>query len=413
MSRVDVLLAESSQAKRRVVFNLKLESDHISPALAEAGGQPQISTNGSAFTNTGIGALVSIGFGRYYAYLTQAAVSGAAGDVILTRYKSANTDEAMGDTFQVVASTIDTVAQSVWRYLLSNDGFIWNNPASAGYRLMTLGVGRILASSYAGTVLGANKITLDDLAGLTEDGAFVGCLAVLFEGTGARQVKRIVAWDGTTATGTLDSNWNPVPDDTTWAMVLPRVDASSGARLVTLHTQTAGAVTIPGASITIRDAADTTTLAVVQTDVSGNAVVSLDDGSYKLRVVRSGYTFSSPVSLTVSADDTVNVEGTAVNVTPPSAPDKCVITGDLYDSSGEPLVGVSVTSVVVTSADGQFVSGKTMGNPTDPVTETTDENGHFEMEQTIGASVRFRAMAAGIDFTKTVPNAGSVNIADW
>lgn len=43
-------------------------------ATSEAGGQPQISTDGVVWTNTGIGTLTAIGNGRYYADLTQAAV---------------------------------------------------------------------------------------------------------------------------------------------------------------------------------------------------------------------------------------------------------------------------------------------------------------------------------------------------
>ena len=54
----------------------------LESALAEAGGQPQISVNSGAWTNTGIGVLVAIGNGRYSAPLTQAAVNGSAGDWI-------------------------------------------------------------------------------------------------------------------------------------------------------------------------------------------------------------------------------------------------------------------------------------------------------------------------------------------
>src|SRR6266850_3583569 len=86
---------------RRIYFDLRA-ADGLTAATAEAAGQPQISSDGAAWTNTGIGTLIAIGNGRYYADLTQATVV-TAGTLIQTRYKSANTVETPGDTVAVVA----------------------------------------------------------------------------------------------------------------------------------------------------------------------------------------------------------------------------------------------------------------------------------------------------------------------
>lgn len=93
---------ESTASKRRVFFHLVDATDGITPETGEAGGQPQVSINGAAWTNTGIGVLVAIGNGRYYAELTQTLVA-TAGTIIETRFKSANTAECPGDSVQVVA----------------------------------------------------------------------------------------------------------------------------------------------------------------------------------------------------------------------------------------------------------------------------------------------------------------------
>jgi len=93
---------EATAALRRVYFQVADATDGMTPETGEAGGQAQCSANGEAFANTGIGVLVHLGNGRYYAELTQAKVS-AAGQVIETRYKSANTAEGIGTTVQVVA----------------------------------------------------------------------------------------------------------------------------------------------------------------------------------------------------------------------------------------------------------------------------------------------------------------------
>lgn len=96
-----LVLANTATAEyRRSYFDLRA-TDGLTAVTSEAAGQPQISTDGGAWTNTGIGTLTHIGNGRYYADLTQAAIA-TAGLVISTRYKSASTVETPGDTFQVV-----------------------------------------------------------------------------------------------------------------------------------------------------------------------------------------------------------------------------------------------------------------------------------------------------------------------
>ena len=96
-----VTVNDSTAEHRRAYFHL-VGTNGITPATGEADGQPQISVNGAAWTNTGIATLPHIGNGRYYADLDQSVID-TAGTVIETRYKSANTAECPGDTFQVVA----------------------------------------------------------------------------------------------------------------------------------------------------------------------------------------------------------------------------------------------------------------------------------------------------------------------
>lgn len=92
---------EATASRRRAYFHL-VGSDGITPATGETGGQPQVSSDGGAWTNTGIGTLSVIGNGRYYADLTQTLVA-TAGTIVETRYKSASTAECPGDSVQVVA----------------------------------------------------------------------------------------------------------------------------------------------------------------------------------------------------------------------------------------------------------------------------------------------------------------------
>jgi hypothetical protein len=93
---------EATAAQRRVYFHLVDATDGITAETGENGEQPQISSDGAAWTNTGIGTLTAVGNGRYYADLTAGAVD-TVGTVIETRYKSANTAESPGDTARVVS----------------------------------------------------------------------------------------------------------------------------------------------------------------------------------------------------------------------------------------------------------------------------------------------------------------------
>jgi hypothetical protein len=93
---------QSTDANRRVYCQLVDATDGMTPETGEAGGQPQVSTNGGAWTDTGIGTLTHIGNGRYYADLTQALVA-TAETWISVRYKSANTAEGICTSAHVVA----------------------------------------------------------------------------------------------------------------------------------------------------------------------------------------------------------------------------------------------------------------------------------------------------------------------
>ena len=84
---------EATDKKRRMYFFLVDATDAKTPETGEDGNQPQISIDGAAWTSAGIGTLVHIGNGMYYAELTQATVN-VDHAIILGRFKSANTIES-------------------------------------------------------------------------------------------------------------------------------------------------------------------------------------------------------------------------------------------------------------------------------------------------------------------------------
>ncbi len=105
----------------KVYFDLRQAADIAAPATSEGGNQPQVSVNGGAWTNTGIGTLTHVGNGLYYASLSAASVlqNSNIGDIIHTRYKSVNTIEARGTSIKVVENMDGYTVEKILKTLLS------------------------------------------------------------------------------------------------------------------------------------------------------------------------------------------------------------------------------------------------------------------------------------------------------
>src|SRR6185503_19696140 len=139
---VPILTNEATAARRQVYFDLRDATDGITAETGEAGGQPQISTNGGAWTNTGIGTLTSIGSGEYYAEVTQSATNITAGGRIKTRYKSANTAESRGDTLLIMGADpfLATIAANVTQWLGSAPNALVSGRVDSSTGAMAAGV---------------------------------------------------------------------------------------------------------------------------------------------------------------------------------------------------------------------------------------------------------------------------------
>lgn len=101
--------SEGTAARRRVPLFLVDATDGITAETGEVGGQPQISKNGAAFTNT-TATLTAVGNGGYYVELSAAELDTVG--TITIRYKSANTTERQVSA-RVVALNINSTAPDV------------------------------------------------------------------------------------------------------------------------------------------------------------------------------------------------------------------------------------------------------------------------------------------------------------
>jgi hypothetical protein len=149
MATIPVKTNEATAARRRVYFQCVDATDGMAPEAGETGGQPQCSLDGETFTNTGIGVLVAVtaANGRYYAVLTQSKVNVADG-VILTRYKSANTAECVGDT-----AVIDSRLDGITTLLTDFGGLADTNDVQAAVTAAILAAGFATDTDVAETLL--------------------------------------------------------------------------------------------------------------------------------------------------------------------------------------------------------------------------------------------------------------------
>jgi hypothetical protein len=321
-----VFANEATAALRRVYFHLVDATDGITAETGEGAGQPEVSSDGAAFTSTGIGTLTHIGSGRYYADLTQALVA-TAGTAIETRYKSANTAESPGDSVRVVAfdpydvvrmgltalpnaaadaagglpisdaggldldttdsnvaailsdtgtdgvvlaatATSAQLVDDVWDEVLT--GATHNVSNSSGRRLRQVESGIVLHSGTAQAAT-SNTITLDAGASAIDD-FYNHAKVVIEENTGVEQERIIVDYVGSTKVATIAPPWITTPDATSIFVVEPPLaHAETNSKTVTVGLAQAGAA----GTITLATTASATN------DFYNNDVVMIDAGTGK------------------------------------------------------------------------------------------------------------------------------------
>ena len=99
---------ESTAAKRTMYFFLSASANPSIPGKTGESGQPQISTAGGAFTDTGIAVLTELTNGWYKAALTQAATDIATG-LIVGRVKTTNAMEQPAAFAYEVGGSLDYI----------------------------------------------------------------------------------------------------------------------------------------------------------------------------------------------------------------------------------------------------------------------------------------------------------------
>jgi len=185
--------------------------------------------------------------------------------------------------------------------------------------------------------------------------------------------------------------------------------ALRGAFQIEINLEDTLSTPLQGAQVDIYDNTNTHFLGRVYTDVNGHVNVALDTGAYALRIFKSGYAFTVPEVLTVTADVSVTYVGTTlIIIVPPSDPSLCAIFGTIRNAAGKPVANARVVAYAVTP---QVIQGTQ--KHLEVACVVTDGNGFFRMELERGAQITFQIEDTGLDVFRTVPDYPTQDLATW
>lgn len=183
---------------------------------------------------------------------------------------------------------------------------------------------------------------------------------------------------------------------------------------VTFTIETVDPTPLPDTQIDIWDSSLTSLLWSGVSDNSGQAVVALNPGSYKVLLRRTRTSFTVPETLTVTgpSPETKTYNGSELAAPASSNPNVCVITGNIYDISGIPDNQVSPDFVSIFAQKAQNVthlSGRFYTS--DKITVKADASGYFELELAYGLRVTIKIPRVGVDKEITVPSSPTVDLS--
>ena len=181
----------------------------------------------------------------------------------------------------------------------------------------------------------------------------------------------------------------------------------SGANTVTLTIQAPGGTAQAGASVTIKNAAETATIYAGVTDASGQVVVALNNGTYHVLVSKPGVATWSTTVVVVSGTTAQTIVGTLFAPTPPVDPTLCAVY--IYPNLDAVTNGVRFYALPNQVVSSVAIDGTVVTATVNPGGASAD---YYSAELVRGASYRIESTRfTFIDTTFEVPNLSSVNLA--
>lgn len=183
----------------------------------------------------------------------------------------------------------------------------------------------------------------------------------------------------------------------------------TGANQVTLTIEKLDTTPIPGVDVQIFNADQSVLLDRAKTDASGQVVLALDDGSYKVRLNKLQVSFTVPEDLTVSGTTEQDYNGDVLTISTPAESDVCRVFDYAYNQAGNnqltELAAYATITALPHNANSKLHSGDKIKATYDPST------GQFYWDIVQGAVVQFKSDLLGISYQKTVPSSATARLS--
>lgn len=178
--------------------------------------------------------------------------------------------------------------------------------------------------------------------------------------------------------------------------------SGSGANQVTIQVEiTGGAVPIPDVQVQVFNSDQSLVITKGITNVSGQKVFALDNGTYKVRLYKAGYSFTVPETIVVSGNGTFILDGVVVEIGVPLSANTCRVYEWCFGpDDSTPLATVTAEAKIVALP----YDYNTKLHAGSVITKVYDANtGKLYWDIVYGASVQFTINELGVDDTKTIP----------
>lgn len=193
-------------------------------------------------------------------------------------------------------------------------------------------------------------------------------------------------------------------------VLFDQADFANGANQVTITVNDTVPNPIEGVQVQIWNSADTVLQDIKSTNASGQVVVMLNDGDYKVKLFKSLVSFTVPEDLTVSGTTTDTYEGTLITITSGAGAGECEVS--IFSASQRPTVALSsltgTAQIVSLPAEltGVFYPGKKIDGTYDSVL------GRIFWVLPRGATVAFKVDDLGIQTENAIPDQASADYKD-
>ena len=128
---------------------------------------------------------------------------------------------------------------------------------------------------------------------------------------------------------------------------LNSVTTSTGSSSVTI-TVDDGTDPVPDVDVEVWNEGETAFITWSTTDVNGQAVFSLDDATYSMRLRKAGYSFTVPETLVVSGDTEETFSGETVNIGVPASSEACRVYEYCFAQDGvTPLTSLTTATAEI------------------------------------------------------------------